>query len=564
MTTATNIDPCFHIFKSSVAEIPLPQNFTFPFYYEPHELTIIAAEELQKHLSSQNEWTHNFGLVQNADGLVIGKMFGVLVVQNQKGQLGYLSAFSGKLAGGNHHTGFVAPVFDILREDGFFRKGEIEINDLTLQIEALEKSIDYVEKRKQLLGLKEAAKEELSEMKIALNQSRSLRKQIRKAAISELNSDDFEQLMEQQRYESLKHQYEYKQRTLFWEDQISLLQKDYDVLENQILLLREERKNMSNSLQQKLFAEYYFLNKQLKKKSLGDIFSETTFEQPPAGAGECAAPKLLQHAFVHGYKPIALGEFWWGESPKSEIRKHKQFYPSCRGKCEPILRHMLDGIEMDQNPIEVKSAHNIQIETIFEDDDIVIINKPAEFLSVPGKMTEDSIYLRMKMKYPQATGPLIVHRLDMSTSGIMVIAKTKEANKELQSQFIKRHVKKRYVALLDGILENKSGSIDLPLRVDLDDRPRQLVCYSYGKSARTNFEVIEVKNGKTKIHFYPITGRTHQLRVHSAHPLGLNIPIVGDDLYGKKAQRLHLHAEWIQFTHPTTNEKMQITVAADF
>lgn len=564
MEITTKIDSCFKPFKRPIAHISLPPSFTFPFYYEPHPLTVIAAEELQEYLSSQNDWIHNFGLDHNLDGLVIGKMFGVLVVQNLKGELGYLSAFSGKLAGGNHHKGFVAPVFDILQEDGFFRTGEIEINNITLQIEALEKDANYLRIKQQLNQLKNQANQELSLLKSALNQARSRRKQIRKVAAEELSPEAFEKLMVEQRYESLKHQYEFKQRSIFWDNQLSIMQIEFDELEDKIQTLKEKRKNKSNHLQQQLFAEYFFLNKEMKKKSLGAIFSETTFEQPPAGAGECAAPKLLQHAFLHGYRPIALGEFWWGESPKSEIRKHQQFYPSCRGKCEPILRHMLEGIELDPNPIIVKDSKDVNIEIVYEDDDIVIINKPAEFLSVPGKTTDDSVYMRMKIMFPQATGPLIVHRLDMSTSGIMLIAKNKEANKILQSQFIKRQVKKRYVALLDGVLDKVSGSIDLPLRVDLDNRPRQLVCYTYGKSARTNYEVIEVKNNKTRIHFYPITGRTHQLRVHSAHLSGLNIPIVGDDLYGTKANRLHLHAEWISFDHPTTGAKMEISIPSDF
>jgi tRNA pseudouridine32 synthase/23S rRNA pseudouridine746 synthase len=260
-----------------------------------------------------------------------------------------------------------------------------------------------------------------------------------------------------------------------------------------------------------------------------------------------------------------MAEFWWGQSPKSEIRKHKQFYPACKSKCEPILlSHMLKSIEIEANPFHENPAEGKDIEIVYEDEVLAIINKPAEFLSVPGKIISDSVYERVKKIYPKATGPLIVHRLDMSTSGLMLIAKNEETYVKLQSQFIKRTIKKRYVALLDGVLEANEGFIDLPLRVDLDDRPRQLVCYEHGKQAQTKWEVIEIKDDKTRVYFYPITGRTHQLRVHSSHEMGLKTPIVGDDLYGKKENRLHLHAEQITFFHPISMEEISIQKNAPF
>ncbi|MBP9794309.1 MAG: RluA family pseudouridine synthase, partial [Flavobacterium sp.] len=336
---------------------------------------------------------------------------------------------------------------------------------------------------------------------------------------------------------------------------------EVNVFEEKLNELKELRKQKSNTLQQRLFAEYAFLNGLGESKSLGKIFDNN----PPAGAGECAAPKLLHYAFQHHLKPICMAEFWWGQSPKSEVRKHQQFYPSCKSKCEPILLgHMLKGLTMDDNPFQLNPAEGKEIEIVYEDESIAVINKPAEFLSVPGKQISDSVYERMKIRYPEATGPIIVHRLDMSTSGIMLIAKTEAAYLNLQRQFIKRTIKKCYEALLDGEIATKSGFIDLPLRVDLDDRPRQLVCYEYGKPAQTNWEIISIENGKTRVHFYPITGRTHQLRVHASHPLGLNTPIVGDDLYGTKANRLHLHAKSITFIHPINNQEMKIEVAAEF
>jgi len=259
-----------------------------------------------------------------------------------------------------------------------------------------------------------------------------------------------------------------------------------------------------------------------------------------------------------------MAEFWWGASPTSAIRKHKNYYPACQSKCHPILGHMLQGLDVEDNPMLKNPALGKVLTTVYEDESFVVINKPAEFLSVPGKTISDSVYTRMLEKYPAATGPLIVHRLDMSTSGLMVIAKTKEIHKELQSQFINRTVKKRYVALLDGELQEEKGEISLPLRVDLDNRPRQVVCYEYGKKAHTIWKIIEKRKGQTLVHFYPVTGRTHQLRMHAAHTLGLNCPIVGDDLYGVKSNRLHLHAEYLQLKHPETGKMMKFRVKVEF
>lgn len=328
--------------------------------------------------------------------------------------------------------------------------------------------------------------------------------------------------------------------------------------------MKEERKTKSNSLQNQLFDQYQFLNKFNQKKGLLDIFSNTSFQQPPAAAGECAAPKLLQYAFQNELEPICMAEFWWGDSPKSEIRKHGHYYPACTGKCEPILGHMLQGIELNENLLLTQNSQVEELDILYQDDDLIVINKPEEFLSVPGIEIKDSVYLRIKQLFPLATGPIIVHRLDMSTSGILVLALNKESHKILQQQFIKRKVEKRYIALLDGNITDNEGFINLPLRVDLDDRPRQMVCYEYGKIAQTKYEVIKRKDNKTLIYFYPITGRTHQLRVHASHVLGLNASIIGDDLYGSKANRLHLHAESLEFTHPKTKEIMKFEVDPNF
>ena len=547
----------FHYFKKDISGIKLPKKFTFPFYYEPHPLSVLAVKELQNYLENQTDFEHNFGLDKNSTDLPIGKMFGVLVVQNQKNEIGYLAAFSGKLADNSFPKKFVPPVFNMRTEGGFYLKGEDELNQINKQIGELENNPEFIEEKEKLDKISKLAFHNLEKEKEKLKARKRERKSQKK------NPEINPELTKKLKQESFNDQFYIKELSEYLDAKINnQLQKTKpfsDKLEN----LKKERKQKSAYLQETLFENYQFLNQQGKLKSLNSIFDNPVIK-PPAGSGECSAPKLLQYAFSNNLKPIAMAEFWWGKSPNSEIRKHKNFYPACQGRCKPILSHMLSGIEMDENPMLENSAIGKEIEIVFEDDTIIVINKPEELLSVPGKEINDSVYTRIKTHYPDATGPLLVHRLDMSTSGIMLFTKTKEANKILQNQFIERTVKKRYVALLDGVVNENEGEINLPLRVDLEDRPRQLVCYEYGKKAVTKWKVIDRNNNKTRIHFYPITGRTHQLRVHASHPKGLNIPIIGDDLYGKKANRLHLHAEFIEFTHPETKEKISFTVASNF
>ncbi len=555
---------CFISFQQATDNYSLPERFTFPFYYEPHSLCLLAAKELQQHLETQTEWQHNFGIVPDKEGLVIGKMFGVLVVQNNAGELGYLAAFSGKLANANHHDKFVPPVFDMLTDGSFFRVGEIVVNGMTTELQILEANPEYQQFKAVYDADKKLSISRLKEAREKLRIDKKERKERRQAAKSELSAAAYKVLDHELSQASIKAHFYWKDLNKYWKQRLIENEAKFAELAAPINALKEARKAKSNGLQKQLFEQYTFLNATGETKSLLDIFAPTPRKTPPAGAGECAAPKLLHYAFLHQLKPIAMAEFWWGQSPKSEVRRHGHFYPACRGKCEPILGHMLQGLSVDENPMLTNPAEGKKMEIIYEDAPLLVVHKPAEFLSVPGKNIQDSVYQRIKDKYPKATGPLIVHRLDMSTSGLMLIAKSEKTHKYIQYQFINRFVKKRYVALLDGIIEADEGVIELPLRVDLDNRPQQLVCYEHGKKATTKWKVIERKNGKTRIHFFPITGRTHQLRVHAAHPLGLNTPIIGDDLYGVKGERLHLHAEWIEFRHPLTKETICFEVAADF
>jgi len=554
----------FHNFKTDISGIPLPKKFTFPFYYEPHVLCELASVEIQDYLATQTDFEHNFGLKPDKKGLSIGKMFGVLIVQNNQKEIGYVTAFSGKFSDNSLPKKFVPPIFNVHKRDGFFAKGEEELNKINQQISELEKNTNFIKITQQFQQKKTAIEQELHLEKEKLKIAKKVRKKRQQKQLEKPCEVDFVRFLNQLKQESFNQQFYVKELTVYRENQLVEIEKERNVFSSKILMLKKQRKALSNSLQVQIFEQYQFLNQQKETKSVLEIFKDSPTKTPPAGSGDCAAPRLLQYAFQQNLQPIAMAEFWWGTSPNMAIRKHQNFYPSCQGRCKPILAHMLHGIAMDENPLLQNVSENKEITFLYEDDDLVVINKPAELLSVPGKEIADSVFTRMKEKFPNATGALIVHRLDMSTSGILLISKTKKANKILQSQFINRTIKKRYVAVLDGIISEKSGRIELPLRVDLDDRPRQLVCDKHGKNAVTKWEAIDIKNGKTRVYFYPITGRTHQLRVHAAHSLGLKTPIIGDDLYGKKADRLHLHADFIEFTHPTTKKKMQFQIDADF
>ena len=558
-----NSSSCFIPFKSDTSSLKKPTKFTFPFYYKPDELSKLACAELQEYLTGSHKWIHNFGL-DNNDSKPIGKMFGVLVVENENKKIGYITAFSGKLAGVNTLDNFVPPIYDMLDKDGFFMKGQLEITLINKRVRDLESDPKTKEIEETLEKNKTQFSIEIEALKTLNVELKKERKQKRTKAKLMLNKLEYTKVNEALNRESIIQKNKVKYLTLEWNATIENLRAIEKEITSEYRLLKEKRKVLSASLQAKLFDEYHFLNANGTHRSLLSIFRETPQKLPPAAAGECAAPKLLQYAYLNKLKPISMAEFWWGAEPNSAIRKHKHYYPSCQGKCHPILSHMLLGLEVDDNPLLINNAEKKELEIVFEDDYLAIVNKPTELLSVPGKTIKDSVYHRMKIKYPSATGPIIVHRLDMATSGIMLIAKTKHAHDHLQQQFIKRTIKKRYTALLDGIIEKSTGIIDLPIRVDFDDRPRQLVCYEHGKTAQTKFKVIAKEEGRTRIHLFPITGRTHQLRMHASHPSGLNTAIVGDDLYGRKNTRLHLHAAYIAFKHPKTNQEINFTVTEDF
>ena len=539
-----------HRFSHSIEGITLPDRFTWPFHYVPHPLSRLAADEVMHYVASRNDWHEE---------LALGKMFGVLVVSDSEDRLGFLAAFSGNLAGSNYHEYFVPAVYDMLRPDEFFKREEAEISAINLKIKTLERSEEYIHTKESLVRVRAEVEDERANFK----QECALRKAERDLQRQNGTADEATLILASQ-YDNAELQRlkrAHKQLIADAENRVS-------ELENQIKELREERHARSATLQTALFKQFKMLNAKGEARDLMELFAPTPQRIPPAGAGECAAPKLLQYAYLHDLKPIAMAEFWWGASPRGEVRHHGHYYPACNSKCKPILTFMMQGLEVEPNPLmEIVPP---KPEILFEDEHLVVINKPCGMLSVEGKSGVRSAERWFAERYPDYEGPAIVHRLDQSTSGILVMAKSKEAHKNLQAQFITRSVKKSYVALLEAKIETTSGRISLPIKLDYDNRPRQMVSPD-GKTAVTDYEVIGYEGDKTRIRFYPLTGRTHQLRLHSAHRDGLNAPIVGDDIYGtgeradaQGDKRLCLHAEQLEFTHPATGEEVKIVCEAEF
>lgn len=544
-----------HFFKEPVSHIPLPEKFTYPFLYTPHPLCVLAAEEVKSYISTHDEWKNE---------LALGKMFGVLVVQDIAGVICYLAAFSGNLAGQNLHAFFVPPIYDLLQPEGFFRLGEEQISDINKHIDILENNAAYLCLKTKLKAEKEQADMALLQAKVAIKAAKKDR-EVRRQSSPTLSEEEQTALIRESQHQKA----ELKRLESSWQTRIEETATEIHPFESKIEQLKTERKVRSAALQQKLFEQFQIVNAKGETKGLCTIFKESVHKIPPGGAGECALPKLLQYAYLNDLKPVAMAEFWWGASPKNEVRYHGYYYPSCKGKCEPILQHMLQGLEVEDNPLMKNTSKHKELEIIFEDEWLLVVNKPSGMLSVQGKAEEvDSVYQIVRAKYPKATGPMMVHRLDMATSGLLLIAKTKNVHQQLQVQFKNRTIKKRYIALLEtNELYNKiekKGRIELPLCQNPLDRPRQIVSEEYGKPAITEYQILDSCNEHTRIAFYPLTGRTHQLRVHAAHQQGLGCPILGDELYGKRADRLYLHAEYLEFRHPVSNQIICLQKKAEF
>lgn len=540
-------------------DIQPPHQFTFPFCYEPHPLCRLAAAEVEHHIVESGVWQGETSC---------GKMFGVLVVRYELGvrnyelgvrscELGFIAAYSGLLAGRNDWAYFVPPVFDAQQPDGHFKVTERSISDINREIDCIRHSDEYKRVKAEEAALRQKAADRIAAMKQHIASAKAERDRRRSDAQAGLvHISEAETAAMTRESQTLKADLRrLKQRLDMELSAAHALTFQYD---ERIAALRQRRRSMSDELQRWLFMQYRMLNARGEERNLIDIFSTTTHGIPPAGAGDCCAPKLLQYAYSHGLQPVCMAEFWWGESPRQEIRHHLSYYPACRSKCLPILTHMLQGLDVEPNPLTATASEELKI--VYEDDAICVVDKPAGMLSVPGKDNVESVESIMRQRWHQYDGnPIMVHRLDRDTSGLMVVARTLEAYHSLQQQFACRTAAKRYEAVLDGVPALQQGTISMPLMPDITDRPRQRVDMEHGKPSVTTYRVVSTQNHRTLVWLFPHTGRTHQLRVHCAHPLGLATPILGDPLYGRgtAAPRMYLNAAELEITHPVTGRRMQ-------
>lgn len=532
-------------------EIGKPEQFNNPFCYEPHPLCVLAAEEVHRYI------TENAETKEDADK---GKMFGVLVVEaphrKRDQTVGFLAAYSGLLAGKNSWSWFVPPVYNAQKRFGYFKRNESRLTKMNREVDALEKRLNNLLNSADYLKMQQTVGNLLSEHERKMKTAKALRDM--KRLQKNISPEEHAELVRESQFMKAEMR-RIKKRC---EEMARPWKEKEQSLKEKIEQLKNLRKESSDELQRWLFSQYKMRNAEGDQKDILDIFADYSGQLPPAGAGDCCAPKLLQYAFEHHLKPLCMAEFWWGESPKMEIRHHLHYYPACRGKCLPILTWML-GADFSGKEEGVRS----EISILHEDDYLIVLNKPAGMLSVPGKTGEESVESIIRERLHDEVNPLIVHRLDMDTSGLMVVAKNKWAYTELQKQFLGHQVQKTYVALLERMPEDKplKGTITLPLRPDIYDRPRQLVDNTNGKDAVTEYEIMEGLGDKhPRVVLRPKTGRTHQLRIHCAHQQGLGVPIWGDALYGQRADRLYLHAETLSFIHPKTGERLTFTESAPF
>lgn len=515
-----------HLLSSCAESVEDPSLFTYPFCYEPHPLCCLAAQEVRSYLCEHPEWN---------DELKLGKMFGVLVVRYQ-GQRGFLAAFSGTLNGKTVHEYFVPPVFDLQSPGCYFQQEEAAISAYRLEIASLRQKLVPTS------DIRQKAEEAIENARHTFEAHRNERHRLRAMLTAE------ELLVREKEFirESQFEKAEMKRLQNNWKERIRKAEEPNEPIKERIQSLQQERLRRSRLLQHWLFEQFTFLNANGQKKNLLELFHPFA---PPSGAGDCAAPKLLQAAYLMHARPLCMAEFWVGDSPRDEVREEGRFYASCRSRCLPILRHMMEGLQVEPNPL-LAASRDIEkkLRIVLKRSEFIVVCKPSGMLTVPGTEGLISVQDMVRKWYPDATGPLIVHRLDMDTSGLLVVPLTECMYHHLQDLFSSRQVRKMYIAWLEHPMkEDEKGTIRLPLRPNPMDRPRQIADPVRGKEAVTHYEVLGNLEGHARVALWPETGRTHQLRVHCAHPEGLGNPIVGDRLYGTAGPRLMLHATKLIF-----------------
>lgn len=535
---------------------PVPQMMNNPFHYMPEPILVDIRDEVCAAVEAMSEWQRDVHK---------GKMFGFLVVEDEHGEMGYLKAYSGQICGRENWEGWVPAVCDYLAPDGYFKTRENEISSINQQIAELETS-PRLAMACSVLKRKEKEMEKRIEEYRAFAADEKRRRKERRAV-----GEDEAALIAESQFQKA----EMKRIKQAARCELQVYQNRVDALKEQIVSLRKQRKQLSDNLQVWLFGQFVMQNAEGDRKTLMEIFCDTPQRIPPSGAGECCAPKLLQYAFQHSLRPVMIAEFWYGESPKGEVRRHLDFYPACQGKCKPILDFMLRGMSLGVNPFDADGGADFvvgSLSVLYQDDDVIAVDKPSGMLSVPGKLTMPSAQELLQQTFGKERKVFAVHRLDMHTSGVLLFALSPDVQSALQRQFAERATRKEYVAVVERSAEldaadyyvGKRGVVSLPLSADYLNRPRQMVDYDNGKEAVTEYEVQGITESTLRLTLFPHHGRTHQLRVHCAHHDGLGMPIVGDMLYGHPAERLLLHARSLSIVNPINGKRYNFTAPCPF
>lgn len=474
-----------------------------------------------------------------------GKMYGILLVELPNGEPRVIKAFSGLLNGNSMVQGWVSPI------PGREEVALLETQTLA-KLEAIKQEIISLEKlseREEYKTLSAEYTEQLQALSLHHYHSKLQRQTQRQEFWQTLTDESLKIALEQLAAESRLQGIERRNLKRRQNEILQPLQQIITSADQKIAELKQQRKQLSRQLQTEMHAAYRLTNFQGQSLSLQKLLPAGT----PTGTGECCAPKLLHYAATHQLKPLAMAEFWWGNSTV-EDKIQGEFYGACLERCQPLMGFLLSGLKPNQ------------VEIIYEDEWLIAVNKSSGLLSVPGRYfhNQDSVISRLRYLYHQEI--IAGHRLDQDTSGILLIAKDAITYSQISKQFQKRQVSKVYEALLAGVLNIQEGEINLPLWGNPDNRPYQEVNLAQGKPSLTRFRVMNREGNYTRVEFVPITGRTHQLRVHAADKRGLGMSILGDKLYGdhQNIGRLYLHARELRFQHPHVNKILHLQVKTPF
>lgn len=486
-----------------------------------------------------------------------GKMYGVLLVETPAGEKGVLKAFSGLLKGRSHVDGWVPPIPG--RERVIFEEAAT-----LAKLEAIKQELMALEtlpERSQLLTLQKSFESQLQALAVEHTHRKQERQQQRQLCSTTLTGMELTAVLAQLEAQSQQDGMQRRRLKRQRDETLRPLKDAISSADARMRELKQRRKHLSQSLQAQMHKSYWLTNFAGESIALQDLMTSGSL---PTGTGDCCAPKLLHYAATHDLKPLAMAEFWWGPPSAKGDKQPGHFYEACAERCQPIMGFLLSGLSGHSTA----QLSSLDIPILYEDEWIIAVDKPAGLLSVPGRYhdRQDSVQSRLRCRFPNASEIRAVHRLDQETSGILLLARNALTYRDLSQQFEQRQVFKSYEAILGGVLAAQEGMIELPLWADPSDRPRQKVDWTKGKPSVTQFRVLAPENDFTRVEFTPLTGRTHQLRVHAADPSGLNCSILGDRLYGcqKNAQRLHLHAKELKFYHPQTGELIHLQASVPF